>query len=218
MIYLFDIDGTLLLTGGAGQVALEKAFFELYGVADAFRLVHPAGMTDPVIVAEAFQAACGRSPEPAEVEAVLDRYLVHLPEALARSAGFRLLPGVPAALWGLAATGHFLAVATGNIREAAELKLRRGGIDEIFRCGGYGSDSPDRGRLVACAARRAFSLVGGVASATDVIVVGDTPKDVWAARQNGFVAVSVASGTVPRRLLEEAHPDRLISTLDELLP
>lgn len=217
MIYLFDIDGTLLLSGGAGLVALERAFVELHGIAGAFGAVQPAGMTDPVIVEEAFDAAFGRPATPEEMRSLLERYLVHLPVALEQATGYRLLRGVPSALVALEGAGHLLALATGNIREAARHKLARGGIEGFFRCGGYGSDHRERTRIVALAAERALALRGRREAPGEVVVVGDTPRDVMAARENGFVAVAVSSGTVSRVSLEDARPDRLIESLDELL-
>ncbi|MDY0000337.1 MAG: haloacid dehalogenase-like hydrolase [Polyangia bacterium] len=217
MIFLFDIDGTLLLSGGAGLLALERAFEELHGVGGAFKAVHPAGMTDPDIVAEAFMTVLRRAPSEGEADALLRRYLEILPGALASSPGFRVLPGVPSALLSLQKRGDLLALATGNIREAARHKLERAGINHLFRCGGFGSDSSSRGRLVGVAAERAASLLGRDLGASEVVVVGDTPSDVQAARQNGFGVVAMASGTVPLESLRDAGPDRIIESLDELL-
>jgi phosphoglycolate phosphatase len=214
--YLIDIDGTLLLSGGAGFVALERAFAELHGVEGAMRTVRPAGKTDPLIVAEGFGAALGREPRPGEVAAVLERYLVHLPAAVRDSAGFRVLPGARSGLEGLRARGHLLAVATGNIREAARVKLERAGLGAYFLCGGYGDDSADRARLVAVAARRAEAHLQRTLSADEVVVVGDTPRDVQAARDNGFACIAVVAPTVDRAELEASRPDRIVERLDEI--
>lgn len=216
LVYLVDIDGTLLLSGGAGFVALERAFADLHGVEGAMRTVRPAGKTDPLIVAEGFQATLGREPRPAEVRAVLERYLAHLPAAVRDSPRFRVLPGARSGLDGLRAQGHLLAVATGNIREAARLKLERAGLAGYFACGGYGDDSADRAILVRLAARRAAECLGRTLSAAEVVVVGDTPRDVRAAQDNGFCCIAVASGTVDRAALEASGPDRIVGGLDEI--
>lgn len=215
-VYLIDIDGTLLLSGGAGFVALEQAFAELHGVDGAMRTVWPAGKTDPAIVAEGFGATLGREPGPREVAAVLERYLVHLPAAVRDSAGFQVFPGVRTGLDGLRARGHLLAVATGNIREAARIKLARAGLDGYFVCGGYGDDSADRAKLVAVAARRAEEHLQRTLDAAEVVVVGDTPRDVQAARDNGFACIAVVSPTVDRLDLEASRPDRIVERLDEI--
>lgn len=216
LVYLIDIDGTLLLSGGAGFAALERTFVELHGVEGAMRTVRPAGKTDPLIVVEGFRATLGREPRPGEVDAVLERYLVHMPAAVRDSPRFRVLDGARAGLDGLAAQGHLLAVATGNIREAARIKLERAGLAGYFACGGYGDDSADRAELVRLAARRAGQHLHRTLSVDDVVVVGDTPRDVRAAQDNGFACIAVASGTVDRAALEASGPDRIVRGLDEI--
>ncbi len=215
-MYLVDIDGTLLLSGGAGFVALEQAFVELHGVEGAMRTVRPAGKTDPLIIDEGFRATLGRPPGPDEMDAVLERYLVHLPAAVRESRRFRVLPGARAGLEGLRAGGHLLVVATGNIREAARIKLERADLAGFFVCGGYGDDSADRAELVAVAARRAADHLQRALTPDEVVVVGDTPRDVRAARDNGFACIAVASGTVDRAALEASGPDRIVEGLDEI--
>jgi phosphoglycolate phosphatase-like HAD superfamily hydrolase len=216
VVYLIDIDGTLLLSGGAGFTALDRAFERLHGVTGAMRTVRPAGKTDPCIVAEGFWTALGREPEPAELDAVLRVYLEHLPGALAEASRFRVLPGAREGLDALTAAGHLLCVATGNIRAAARLKLGHAALGGYFAAGGYGDDSADRAALVAVAARRAAAHLGRPLASGEVVVVGDTPRDVRAARDNGFFSVAVASGTVARPELEASAPDRLVTRLDEL--
>jgi phosphoglycolate phosphatase len=216
IVYLIDIDGTLLLSGGAGFRALEQAFVELHGVEGAMQTVRPAGKTDPLIVTEGFAATLGRQPHPDEIDRVLERYLVHLPAAVRDSPGFRVLPGAQSGLEKLRAQGHFLAVATGNIREAARLKLERANLIDFFVCGGYGDDSAHRAELVAVAGRRAADHLNRTLSKDEVVVVGDTPRDVSAARENGYGCIAVASDTVNRAALEASGPDRIVNGLDEI--
>jgi len=216
MIFLIDIDGTLLLTGGAGFVALNQTFVDLYGLADAMRGIHPQGKTDPVIVQEAFRVRFERDPTEAELQRVLARYVTLLPDAVAQSPGFRVLAGAAAGLDRLAAQGHALGLATGNVREGARIKLERAGFWSRFGFGGYGDDSADRATLVKRAAERGAAQLGQPLQPSRVVVVGDTPLDVAAARENGFQAIAVASGTVPREALAESAPDRLVQRLDEI--
>ncbi len=215
-VYLIDIDGTLLLSGGAGFVALEQAFVDLHGVTGAMRTVRPHGKTDPLIVAEGFVAVLGRSPTPAEVDRVLERYLVHLPAAVRDSERFKVFPGVRSGLERLQTQGHLLAVATGNIREASRLKLQRAGLGDFFVCGGYGDDSADRAELVGVAARRAAEHLGRRLSVDEFVVVGDTSRDVQAAHANDFSCIAVAYEEDVVADLQSAGADRVVRGLDEI--
>jgi phosphoglycolate phosphatase len=215
-LFLIDVDGTLVHTGGAGLRALALAFLDRLGVADAMRPFDLAGLTDPVIVSQAFQRALGRPPTPVEVQDILACYLGHLAEELAQATGYRLLPGLPGALDRLRAEGHLLGLATGNLERGAALKLARGGIEGAFAFGGYGSDDADRAALVRIAAERGRALAGRLVPDEDVIVVGDTFRDVAAARANGFRAVGFDSAPHRRDALIASGPDRLVTSFDEL--
>ena len=215
-IYLIDIDGTLLLSGGAGFRALNRVFVELYDVPDAMATVRPAGKTDPLIVEEGFVASLGRAPTSREMDTILDRYVAYLPRAMRESPGYRLLAGVPSALVRLGSEGHLLGIASGNLREGARIKLARGNLESYFTFGGYADDASDRAGLVAVAARRGIAQLGEEIDPREIIVVGDTPLDVAAARANGLGCVGVASGTCERQALEASGPDRIIETLDAL--
>jgi phosphoglycolate phosphatase len=216
MLYLFDIDGTLLLSGGAGSRALDRAFEARHGVARASAGLDFAGKTDPMIVAEMFAAALGRPPEPDETEALLAAYLPVLAVELETSA-FRLMPSVVDALDFVAAQrGLIVGVATGNVRAAADAKLRRGGLDGRFAVGGYGCDHAERARLVGRAIERAESHAGRRFAPREVVVVGDTPLDVAAARACGARVVAVATGSCDRQTLAAAAPDAVLDTLAEL--
>ncbi len=216
MIFLIDIDGTLLLTGGAGFVALNQTFLSLFGLPDAMQGINPQGKTDPVIVQEAFRVRFERDPTEAELQRVLSLYVKLLPDAVAQSTGFRVLAGAAEGLDRLAAQGHALGLATGNVREGARIKLERAGFWSRFAFGGYGDDSADRTALVKRAAERGAAQLGQPLRPSMVVVVGDTPRDVAAARENGYQAIAVASGTVSRERLSECAPDRLVERLDEI--
>jgi phosphoglycolate phosphatase len=210
MLYLFDIDGTLLLSGGAGGRALDRAFEQRFGVAGAMTGVSLGGKTDPMIIGEMFEAALGRAPSDAEIDELIAVYLPILRAELAAATGFRLMPAVIETLDHLAAQpGITLGLATGNVRPAAQAKLERAGLWQRFAMGGYGCDHRDRHRLVA----RAIERAGGI---EPVVVIGDTPFDVAAARVCGAVAIAVATGSVGREALEACEPDAVMDTLAEL--
>lgn len=208
ILYLFDLDGTLLHAHGSGRGAFDEVFADHHGVANASEGIRYGGKTDPAIVDEIFAARLGRAPSDAERAAFLDAYLPRLCANLARD-GFEVIAGVPEALAYLAARpGVRLGVATGNIRAGAEAKLAAAGLAGWFELGGYGCDSPVRAELVAAAIRRAGDGV------REVVVVGDTVHDIAAARACGATVCAVATGSDPADRL--AHADRVMASLHEL--
>jgi phosphoglycolate phosphatase-like HAD superfamily hydrolase len=212
VLYLFDIDGTLLLSGGAGARALDGAFAARFGLAGAMDGVQLGGKTDPNIVEEVFLARLGRPPTAAESDEILDLYLPLLRAELAAASAFRLMPAVVEALDHLAGLpGVRIGLATGNIRAGAQAKLERAGLWNRFELGGFACDHRDRDRLVARAIERA-----GAVPPDQVIVVGDTPFDVAAARACGARVIAVATGSVGRDALAACEPDAVFDTLAEL--
>ena len=133
---LFDIDGTLITTGGAGAVAWDRAFVDLYGVPANIEDVTEAGMPDQEVVAATFRHAIGREPEPREIAALMAKYLEHLPETVTESTTYKVYPGVHELLSGLCTSGHLLGLTTGNIEAAAHIKIARGGLNRYFTFGG----------------------------------------------------------------------------------
>ena len=212
MLYLFDIDGTLLLSGGAGARALDGAFAARFGMAGAMEGVQLGGKTDPNIVEEVFVARLGRAPTGPEIDDLLDLYLPRLRAELAAATSFRLMPAVIETLDHLAGqAGVRIGLATGNIRAGAQAKLERAGLWHRFELGGFACDHRDRHRLVARAIERA-----GAVSPDEVVVVGDTPFDVAAARACGARVLAVATGSVGRDALAACDPDAVFDTLAEL--
>jgi phosphoglycolate phosphatase-like HAD superfamily hydrolase len=202
--YLFDIDGTLIKAGGAGARSLSAVMLARYGVTDATRGVPAAGRTDPAIVRDMFERALGRAPDVIELDEVIEAYLDTLDQELAKPAStLRVLPGAADALtWLAARPACRLAVATGNVRRGAGVKLRHARLAEHFdhdRTGGYGCDSPIRAELVARAVERA-----GAGPADTVVVVGDTVHDVTAAQAVGATCVAVTTGGVAASVLRDA--------------
>jgi phosphoglycolate phosphatase-like HAD superfamily hydrolase len=188
-VVLFDIDNTLLYSGGAGSFAMNAAFNELFGVSDGFARVEFSGRTDLYILEQglAEHRIAGGSEE--HLAAFSSRYYELLPEALAQREGY-LMPGFPELLSALRDAGVRLGLATGNLREGARLKLEHYGIAGFFEGGGFGEVSLDRPEVVAAAIR----AVGNGARPADIVVVGDTPHDVTSALANGVVGVGVATG------------------------
>ena len=207
-LVLFDIDGTLLLTSGAGRRAITAALADRLGRGDAWRRVRFDGKTDPQIVRELLHSAGDpAADDPTVIAEVCERYVGHLEEELARTPGdTRLMPGVPALLDRLEARGDVvLGLLTGNVVRGAGLKLRAGGLDpDRFRVGAYGSDSAHRPDLPAIAAARAAPLFGGTPGGAAVVIVGDTPADVTCGRGIGARAVAVATGSYAVAVLQEA--------------
>lgn len=205
-VLLFDVDGTLLTTVGAGRRALERSFMALHGTAAALSDIRLNGMTDRAIVRQAL-AAMGRpsTGDVAEraIDAVLAHYLETLADEVAAASGLALHPGVPALLDALAAMPHVaLGLGTGNVREGARLKLGRVGAFDRFRFGGFGCDHEERAELLRIGARRGADLLGTSPAGCRVVVIGDTPLDVAAGRAIGADVVGVGtSGVDPGELI-----------------
>src|SRR5262245_370001 len=176
MLVLFDIDGTLILTAGAGVRALDRACFELLGVEKGMSGVKADGKTDPIIIGEIFQSRVGRSATPQEIDAVLDRYIPYLAEEVAATR-YTVMPGVEQALALLEGAGATVGLATGNIRRGAQIKLERGDLWRRFPFGGYACDSADRTELVAHGIARGHAHAGRPFARAETWVIGDTPRD-----------------------------------------
>jgi phosphoglycolate phosphatase len=205
ILFLFDIDGTLLHARGSGRGAFDAVMLAQHGVANATAGVRFGGRTDPSMIDEIFVARLGRPPTALEHTAFLDAYLPRL-EAILVEAGVDVLPGVVEALDHLQGTAT-LGIATGNVRAGADAKLAAAGILERFTVGGYGCDSPLRAELVGKAIERAGPH-------DEVIVIGDTIHDISAARANGATVVAVATGADTAEALGRA--DVVLATLREL--
>jgi phosphoglycolate phosphatase-like HAD superfamily hydrolase len=197
-LVLFDIDGTILLTAGAGRRAITTALHEEVGAVDAFQHVRFDGKTDPQIVGELLAAAGHAAPHEAErVEALCRRYVTLLERELAHPATTTtVMPGVHALLDQLEARHDvLLGLLTGNVAEGAALKLRSAGLaPDRFAVGAYGSDAAHRPDLPPIAARRAAPHFGRVPVGHEVVIIGDTPADVACGAPIGARAIAVATG------------------------
>lgn len=215
---LFDIDSTLITTGGAGATSWRWAFDELYGVsADIGALTDP-GMTDPEVGRLTFLNVVGHEPSDEELAAVMAKRLAYLPRAVAESDGYRVLEGVEELLPRLTEKGYLLGLTTGGVEAAAHIKLARADLNRYFPFGGYGSDSTDRTELTKKAIERAATILGHTLDPRLVLVVGDTPLDIAAAHGAGAVAVGVASGHFGKGELQAAGADYVLGSLREELP
>jgi len=215
---LFDIDGTLLVTGGAGARSWRLAFDELYGIEADIGAFTDAGMTDPDVGRRTFVAVLHREPKRQEFTRLLERRLYYLHETVRKSREYRVLAGVAALLPALIDDGLMLGLVTGNVEAAAHIKLSRAGFNRYFPFGGYGSDSGDRVELTKRALERGEMLLGHPLDPKKTLVVGDTPKDLDAAHGAGCVALGVATGHYSREQLEEAGADIVLETLRDPFP
>lgn len=224
MMLLFDIDGTLLRSHGAGRRALVRAFDRVLGIqsADAFAGIRLDGSTDPLIVAHAFDRAAGRAPrDPPEVERILDAYLAFLEDELARLGDrYEVLPGARAMAAAASGSGrHVVGLATGNIERGARMKLAPGDLNRYFAFGGFGSDAAEREEIVRCAVRRgqvqAEGDLGRRCPPHEIFVLGDTEKDVAAARAAGATSVGVLAGSFSEAALRASSPDLLAGSLED---
>jgi phosphoglycolate phosphatase-like HAD superfamily hydrolase len=215
-LLLFDIDGTLIRSQGMGRRALDRAFEERYGWAEATRDVSFLGSTDGGIVADVFRAQ-GRSLEEArrEQEAVLARYVELLEvDALHNGGRCEVLPGVPDLLARCAGRSDCqLALLTGNVEGGARIKLQVAGLWEWFPFGAYGLDAFHRNDLLPVALDRAAAHAGRPFRATETVVIGDTPRDIAVAKAHGARSVAVTTGWIDRQGLAQHEPDVLFEDL-----
>jgi phosphoglycolate phosphatase len=217
-ILLFDIDGTLVATGGAGAVAWRRAFEDLHGIPADIGQFTDAGMTDPDVGAKTFEAVLHRKPTPHELARLIQRRLEYLPEAVAESKGYKVLPGVPDRLRQLSREGHLLGLITGNGDGAAFVKLARGDLMRWFTFGAYATAGVDRPGIVRRAVERGEATLGTNVSNSDICVIGDTPLDIDAAHAVGCTAIAIATGHYDAAALREAGADHVLETLEEELP
>ena len=217
-ILLFDIDGTLVTTGGAGAAAWRRAFEELHGIPADIGQFTDAGMTDPDVGARTFEAVMHRKPSAHELAQLIQRRLEHLPDTVADSDGYAILPGVPARLRQLSRAGHLLGIITGNGDGAAHIKLQRADLNRWFTFGAYAVAGLARSGIVREAAERGEAMLGRDVPNEQIFVIGDTPLDVEAAHEAGCSAIAVATGHYDSDALRAAGAEHVLETLEEELP
>jgi phosphoglycolate phosphatase len=216
-LVLFDIDGTLVLTGGAGLRAMNRACEEIVGSADALDGIPVAGRTDWIILQDAL-ARLGRDLDRDLFDRLREQYVHNLRgEILQPGKGFNgALPGVPELLDALdGRDGVFLGLLTGNFESGARIKLERYDLWRYFRCGAFGDDAADRNALVPVAVARASACGVPALPSSDVIVVGDTPHDVACAKAAGALSIGVATGTFTAAELRACGAAEVFDTLSD---
>lgn len=214
-VCLFDIDGTLIASGGAGKAALEAALAEEFGITRIIDKLALSGRTDRAIIVDLFRLhVIDDTPE--NHERLRDAYLRHLPQHL--HAG-RVLPGIAHLLNQLAGRSDMaVGLLTGNVREGAKVKLGYFGLYDYFAFGGYGDhhlDRDDVAREALIEIRRRFT---GSVQPDSIWVIGDTPLDIRCARSIGARAVAVATGWHSLAELGEHQPDMLLTDLSDPAP
>ena len=220
-LVLFDIDGTILHSGGAGRRAITAALTEVVGPSHGFDRIRFDGKTDPQIVVELLCAAGHEGPhEDSHVAALCERYVALLEGELASSGAVpasTLLPGVPELLDALEREASvLLGLLTGNVAMGAELKLRAAGLDPSrFAVGAYGSDAAHRPHLPPIAARRAEALFGRVPHGREVVIVGDTPADVACGASVEAHTIGVATGAYSVDELKAAGASAVFADLTD---
>ena len=215
-LILFDIDGTLVLTGGAGGRAMSCAFHETFGVRDALNGITMAGRTDAWILADALTA----HNIPSDAKALMrfrETYLRHLAIELDKPGARKgLMPGVRELLDVLDRRDDvYLALLTGNYEEGARIKLEYFDLSRYFRCGAFGDDAPQRDGLVSKALERIAANGGPSFSAADAVVIGDTPLDVACAAFCGARSIAVATGSHTIEQLRAAGADVVMQDLGD---
>jgi phosphoglycolate phosphatase-like HAD superfamily hydrolase len=214
-LVLFDIDGTLLATGGAGERALRVVLEEHFNSKDGLNGIEIAGRTDSLIAKQVLKRF-GVQETPEAIAKFLDLYLAKLTELLPLTQG-RLLPGIVELLEALKAKPHMLlGLLTGNLQRGAELKLAHYGVWNYFEFGAYADDHHDRNELGPFAMRRALEKHGVEIPPRDVFVLGDTPHDVACARAIGAQAIAVATGGFTREALQQCEPDFLFDDFSDV--
>jgi len=213
-LVLFDIDQTLLHSGGAGFRALTRAFMDLTGISDGFRTISYDGKTDPQIVREALSHH-SLSFDRSMVAALFERYLTYLPQEMAASPA-QLKPGVPHILdLAKSKDALFLGVLTGNVESGARIKLARFDLNRYFEVGAFGSDHEDRNVLLPIAVERLCRAKGVSVLYEHCVIVGDTPRDVQCAHAYGARCVAAATGRYSLGELERAAADLVVEDLSD---
>ena len=209
---LFDIDGTLLDSGGAGTSSLNIAFEEIFAIKEAFRSINMAGKTDMQILKEAFELykidhSNGIIPE-------FYRNYVRLLRERIREGSGHIKPGIREALRELQARKEcILGLLTGNIEEGARVKLDFFGLNSYFSIGAFGSDDEDRNKLLPIAVDKLCQMYSVKVGFRDCVVIGDTPRDISCSKPYGAFSIAVATGPYSAGTLSAAGADFVFDDL-----
>ena len=217
-LVLFDIDGTLIRTGGAGVKAFAKVFATEFSAVDGFEQLKFAGRTDVGLVREFF-GVHEIPPTPANFERFFERYVFWLDQMMRQCKG-SVCPGVREFLDGLQALSQppQTGLLTGNIRLGAEIKLRHFNLWESFRTGAFADDHEQREQIAAIALARGSRILQRDLRGDEALVIGDTPLDIACARAIGAKVLAVATGGSTLSELKQHAPDWAASNLLEISP
>lgn len=213
-LMIWDIDGTLLHCFGSGRQAMEESFLSLYGVEKALDGVMLAGAVDLAVV---LQVQATHSLEDFVPEAFFSYYAGQLVKQIKTGKGIEVLGGITEVLSHLQQPGVYHVVGTGNCQPGARVKLGLSGLEHFFETGAFGDEVLTRGELLALAKRKAEDVFKVKFFNEDVMVVGDTPADILAAKANDFIAVATTTGYYGERALAQHEPDYVIDHFSELL-
>jgi phosphoglycolate phosphatase-like HAD superfamily hydrolase len=212
-LVLFDIDGTLLTTDGAGRAALRAAAADVFGVHEDLQCISISGRTDVSIIRDIL-AAHDLPADDRNVNRYIGGYLTRLHDKLKRYPG-GVLPGIRPLLDALAELSCRVGLLTGNLQRGAQIKLDYHGLWGRFPCGAFADDSPDRNDLGPIARKRAAGLFNEEFPAHETYIIGDTPRDIACARASGARAVAVATGRFTLEQLAADKPDYLFPNLTD---
>ena len=214
-LILFDIDGTLVDSGGAGVRALQKAFEEVLLIENAFCNISMAGKTDLQIIKEGLSRH-GLQSDNGLVPRITGSYIRHLSTEI-NSGDKRLKPGIVEVLEALVERNnrYQLGLLTGNLEQGARIKLGVFGLNGYFPSGAFGSDHEDRNKLLPIAVERFRIISGRDVDFSDCVIIGDTPRDVMCAKPYNALCVAVATGPYSAGSLVKAGADVVIEDLSD---
>jgi len=212
-LILFDIDGTLVRTGGAGVRAFAKTFTTEFNAVEGVERLNFAGRTDTSLVREFF-SLYQIEPTPRNFERFFERYVFWL-DHLLRDSKTEVCPGVWKLIHALERLPQapLLGLLTGNIRLGAEIKLRHFNLWDAFQTGAFGDDHEERDQIAAVAHQRGSQILGTKLRGDEVVVIGDTPLDIRCARAIGARALAVATGGAKLNELKQHQPDWALADL-----
>jgi phosphoglycolate phosphatase-like HAD superfamily hydrolase len=215
-LILFDIDGTLIASGGAGEKAFGQVCRAEFGVPDGAARLQFAGRTDPSIVRDFFEQH-GIEPSAENFRRFFDCYVFHLDHLLGQLRG-RVLPGVEGWIHGLQTLARppLIGLLTGNILLGAQIKLRHFQLWGCFAMGAFGDDHEDRNELARVARARGSQRLGAKLRGEEILVIGDTPRDIECARAIDAKVLAVATGLTKRERLHQDQPTWAVETLEEI--
>ena len=215
-LLLFDIDGTLISSRGAGKRAMLAAATEVLGKPPRYDFLRFAGMTDRLILDNLLDGN-GWFPDDRErlIDQMLASYLRHLDRELQTNGKVRTHPGVDMLLKKTANDAFVRGLVTGNIREGATLKLQPVDLNKYFPFGAFGDDSAVRNELPPLAVHRAEQLTGEKFTPENIWVIGDTPRDIECGKVNGYRTLAVATGGANYDELRQHNPDAVFHDLSD---